>query len=145
MSSNTSTFIGKVRSVTGSKIAIQLDDKVYKSTMPIIDGVLYRIGQIGSFVKIPLGYTHLFGVVTQAGADAIPDSFKEILLKQDSALSIGNRWLSVVLIGERLGERFERGVAQYPTAQDDVHLVTIEDLKIIYGDFSTEDSITVGQ
>lgn len=140
-----STFIGKVRSVTGSRISIQLDDKVYKSTMPIVDGILYRLGQIGSFVKIPLGYTHLFGVVTQAGADAIPDSLKEILIKNENQLNIGNRWLSVVLVGEGIGNRFERGVAQYPTADDEVHLVTIDDLKIVYGGLNIENVITVGQ
>src|SRR5690606_9820508 len=138
MSNISSTFIGKVRSVTGSKIAIQLDDKVYKSSMPIVEGILYRIGQIGSFVKIPLGYTQLFGVVTQAGADAIPDSLKEVLVKNDNQVSIGNRWISVVLVGEGLGNRFNRGVAQYPTADDEVHLVTIGDLQIIYGGFDEE-------
>lgn len=144
MSTQTSTFIGKVRSVTGSKISIQLDDKVYKSTMPIVDGILYRIGQIGSFVKIPLGYTQLFGVVTQAGADAIPDNLKELILKNDNQANIGNRWLTVVLVGEGIRDRFERGVAQYPTADDEVHLVTVDDMQIIYGN-STQDSITVGQ
>lgn len=139
------TFIGKVRSVTGSKISIQLDDKVYKSTMPIISGILYRIGQIGSFIKIPLGFTHLFGVVTQAGADAIPDSLKEAFIKNENQNNISNRWLTVVLVGERIGKKFERGVAQYPTTDDEVHLVTIEDLQIIYGGFDKESSITVGQ
>lgn len=142
---SSSTFIGKVRSVTGSKISIQLDDKVYKSTMPIVEGILYRLGQIGSFVKIPLGYTYLFGVVTQAGADAIPDSLKEILLKNENQVSIGNRWLTVVLVGEGIGNRFERGVAQYPTADDEVHLVTVDDLRIIYGGLNIENVITVGQ
>jgi hypothetical protein len=139
------SYIGKVRSVTGSKIAVQLDDRVNKSSMPIIDGILYRIGQIGSFIKITLGYTHLFGVVTQAGADAIPESLKEAFVKGGMPLNAGNRWLTVILVGERLGNRFERGVAQYPTADDDVHLVTIEDLQIIYGGFNKDETINVGQ
>jgi hypothetical protein len=145
MRNQSSTFIGKVRSVTGSKISIQLDDKVYKSTMPIVDGILYRLGQIGSFVKIPLGYTQLFGVVTQAGADAIPDSLKELLIKNENQVIIGNRWLSVILVGEGIGNRFERGVAQYPTADDEVHIVTIEDLKIIYSGIELDNVINVGQ
>lgn len=139
------TFIGKVRSVTGSKISIQLDDKVYRSSMPIISGILYRIGQIGSFVKIPLGYAHLFGIVTQAGADAIPEGLKDIMMKNENQLNLGNRWLTVVLVGERIGNRFERGVAQYPTADDEAHLVTIDDLQIIYGGFNKDSSITIGQ
>lgn len=145
MRNNNSSFIGKVRSVTGSKISILLDDKVYKSSMPVIDGILYRIGQIGSFIKIPLGYTHLFGVVTQAGADAIPDSLKGVFAKGDIPINTGNRWLSVVLVGERMRDRFERGVAQYPTADDEVHLVTIDDLQIIYGGFDKDETINVGQ
>jgi len=146
MSNTASTFIGRVRSVTGSKIAIQLDDKVHKSSMPIVDGILYRIGQIGSFVKIPLGYTQLFGVVTQAGADAVPDALRQVLIKNDnSQVSIGNRWISVVLVGEGISNRFDRGVAQYPTSDDEVHLVTIGDLQIIYGGFDQENVITVGQ
>ncbi|MEZ4947571.1 MAG: ATP-binding protein [Cyclobacteriaceae bacterium] len=87
----------------------------------------------------------MFGVVTQAGADAIPDSLKEILIKNENQLNIGNRWLSVVLVGEGIGNRFERGVAQYPTADDEVHLVTIDDLEIVYGGLNIENVITVGQ
>ena len=28
----------------------------------------YRIGQVGSFVRVPLGYIDLFGVVAKVGA-----------------------------------------------------------------------------
>ncbi len=66
------TKIGNVVSVSGSSVTIQLSDSV-KSNSPIIDGVVYRIGQIGSFLKIPLGYASLFGIVTKIGAAAIPE------------------------------------------------------------------------
>lgn len=141
---NSRTLIGKVDSVSGGKVTVLLDDRI-RSTMPIIDGIVYRIGQLGSFVKIPLGYTHLFGIVTQAGAAAIPESLKEAYAKSSDTPALNNRWITVVLIGERIAHKFERGVAQYPTTDDEVHLVTTDDLAMIYGDVDVESSILLGQ
>lgn len=141
---NEKTLIGKVESVSGGKVSVLLDGRI-RSTMPIIDGVVYRVGQIGSFVKIPLGYAHLFGIVTQAGAAAIPENLKEHSFKESNSAFINNRWITVVLIGERIAGRFERGVAQYPTSDDEVHLVTTEDLALVYGTIDSNSSIQVGQ
>jgi hypothetical protein len=52
--------------------------------------------------------------------------------------------MSLVLMGERVGNKFERGVTQFPTAGDEDHLVTIDDLNIIYGGFDEKNSIVVG-
>ena len=57
------TEIGIVDSVIGNLISIRMQD-VYPSNMPVIDGVVYRIGQIGSFVKISFGYVQLYGIVS---------------------------------------------------------------------------------
>ena len=78
-------------------------------------------------MKIPIGYIELFGVVSQVGASAIPET-----LKDENETS--HRWLTVQLIGE--GSRqgtFQRGISQYPTIDDEVHLVTEADLSKIYG------------
>ena len=135
------TILGHVKSVNGSRISVKLSDD-FKSSMPIINGVVYRIGQIGSFVRIPLGYTHLYGIVTQAGAEAMPE---KIAQQSSFEMNGSSRWITVVLVGERVRNNFERGVIQYPTPDDEVHLVTIEDLKIIYKELDPESSITVGQ
>ena len=42
------TEIGEIFSVSGNNITVQLFDTI-KSNIPIIDGVMYRIGQVGSF------------------------------------------------------------------------------------------------
>lgn len=139
---NRPSEIGEVVSVSGNVISIQLSDNV-KSNMPIIDGVVYRIGQIGSFLKIPLGYSNLYGIVTQIGAAAIPDKLKDIL-KEDYDKLGNKQWLSIVLVGEQVGQKFERGVSQSPTTGDKAHLVTINDLEIIYGGFDDDNSIEVG-
>jgi hypothetical protein len=142
MGQNNLTEIGEVDSINGNIISVKMSDKL-KSNIPIIDGIVYKVGQIGSFLKIPLGYTNLYGIVTQVGAAAIPDKLKEIIA-QDYAKYKNQQWLSIVLIGEQTGKYFERGITQFPTPGDIVHLVTIKDLEVIYGGYSESNSIIVG-
>ncbi|MCK9437143.1 MAG: ATP-binding protein [Synergistaceae bacterium] len=139
---NIQTEIGEIISVSGNTITVQLSDMM-KSNMPVIDGIVYRIGQIGSFLKIPLGYANLYGIVTQIGASAIPDSIKE-LVNQDYNLLDNRQWLNMVLVGEQIGRKFSRGVSQSPTTGDKIHLVTIKDLDTIYGGYDEKNSITIG-
>lgn len=120
------TYLGTVQDVQGSTISIALDKETV-SGLAFIDGHGYRIGQIGSFVRISIGFTDLFGIVSQVGAGAVP----EALIKDEPH---GYRWMKVQLVGEgqRLGE-FKRGISQYPTIGDEAHLVTEKDLIRIYG------------
>ena len=101
-------------------------------------GESYRIGQVGSFVRIPLGYTSLFGIVSQVGAGAAPKT-------EGDLHPWGNQWLKVQLVGERgRAGKFERGVSQHPTINDAVHIVTEDDLREIYGPGDPVDFVTVG-
>lgn len=131
------TFIGQVASVTGAVVRVRLREDM-PSTLKMIDGESYRVGQIGGFLRIPLGYTNLYAVCTQIGADAAPpgnieQKFSSELEVGDPLCLSGYRWMTIVLFGEGLGGEFERGVGQYPTVGDEVHLVTNDDLKVIYG------------
>ena len=120
------TYLGTVQDVQGATVNVQLDKDTI-SGLVFIDGHGYRVGQIGSFVRIPIGFIDLFGIVTQAGAGAVPDSLAQ-------AEPYGHRWLRVQLIGggPRTGQ-FQRGISQYPTINDEAHLVTEGDLARIYG------------
>jgi hypothetical protein len=123
---NEATAIGSVKDVNGTSVSVTLRaDR--SSGLSFVGGQGYRIGQIGSFVKIPVGYMDLFGIVSQVGASAVPESMAK-------ELPNGLRWMTVQLIGEgyRTG-RFERGISQYPTIDDEVHLVSETDLRVIYG------------
>jgi hypothetical protein len=142
MKRNKDTLIGQIASVTGNVISVKLLDNI-KSTMPIIDGVVYRVGQIGSFLKIPLGYANLYGLVTNIGADAIPESLRDTTaIEYEKIVNAG--WISLVLVGEQVGNKFERGITQSPTTGDEVHIVTIQDLNVVYGGWNEASSITVG-
>ena len=107
---NVATVIGSVQDVSGTSVSVTLRADRF-SGLSFVDGQGYRIGQIGSFVKIPVGYMDLFGIVSQVGASAVPAS-----LAKD--LPNGLRWMTVQLIGEgyRTG-RFQRGISQYPTIE----------------------------
>lgn len=142
MSKNKISEIGEIDSISGNNISVKLFDSI-KSKMPVIDGVVYRVGQIGSFVRIPLGYANLYGIVTQIGSGAIPENLKDVYYKDYDSFK-NTSWIKIVLAGEQIGKRFERGVTQYPTTGDKVHLVTNIDLDIIYGGYEDANSITVG-
>lgn len=131
------TYIGQVASVTGAVLRVRLREDM-PSTLVMISGESYRVGQIGGFFRLPLGYTNLYAVCTQIGADAAPPGSAAggygAPLEDDKQLHLsGYRWMTIVLFGEALGGEFERGVGQYPTVGDEVHLVTNDDLKVIYG------------
>jgi uncharacterized protein len=129
------TLIGHVDSVKGGVVTIRLRDDV--PTFLMVDGHSYRLGQVGAFLRVPLGYTQLYAVCTLVGAAAAPVS-------QEPNAQPGHRWLSSTLFGESIGGVFERGVSQYPTIDDEVHLVTPEDMRVIYGSTREERAITVG-
>jgi hypothetical protein len=100
-------------------------------------------------MRIPLGYTSLYGVCTQVGADAAPPLVPEDA-QPPSAIDAESspadyRWLTIALFGEALGGYFDRGVGQYPTVGDEVHVVTPSDLEVIYRGQANGDSIAIGR
>ena len=131
------TFIGTVQDVHGASVTVELSNDTVTG-LGFVNGEGYRIGQVGSFVRIPLGFVDLYGVVSQVGAGAAPASEQEERI-------FGNRWVKVQMVGEGLrGGLFERGLSQHPTIDDRVHLVTEADLRAIYGAGDPEDYVSVG-
>ena len=84
------TYLGLVKRVIGAKILVELSSEV-PSSNPIINGRVHRLGQMGSFVRIPLGFLNLYGLVSMVGASDIgidEDDFSECLTsgKYDAAI-----------------------------------------------------------
>lgn len=120
-----STLLGHIGAVTGAAVSVRQSPSI-ASGIAIIGGKSYRIGQVGSFVRIPQGYHDLYGIVAEVGANATPEAVRELQGR-------GEQWMTVQLVGEIVGAAFERGISQYPSVNDEVHLVTEEDLARIYG------------
>jgi uncharacterized protein len=131
------TFIGTVQDVRGATITVELSDETVTG-LGFVHGEGYRIGQVGSFIRIPLGFVDLYGVVSQVGAGAAP-------VRDGEERVYGNRWVTVQMVGEgQRGGRFERGISQHPTIDDRVHIVTEADLVAIYGAGDPQDFVSVG-
>lgn len=130
MSSDTDpTFLGFVSAVAGATVTVKLAESL-ASGLALIEGHTYRVGQVGSFVRIPLGYQDLFGVVAEVGAGAAPTN-------SSAPTTETGRWMRVELAGEATGDQFERGISQHPNVNDSVHIVTQRDLRRIYGGSNT--------
>lgn len=130
------TLLGHVGAVNGATLSVRQFEGI-SSGIAIIGGRSYRVGQVGSFVRIPQGYHDLYGIIADVGATAAPKTIVDPTTR-------GERWLTVQLVGEIVEASFERGISQYPAINDEVHLVTEDDLARIYG--TTDDGqVTIGR
>lgn len=130
--------LGSVEDVNGSSISVKLSESTPGGLL-FVNGEAYRIGQVGGFVRIPSGYVDLYGVISQVGAGAAPGP-------PELAPQFGNRWLRVELVGQgRRGTKFERGISQYPSIGDSVHVVTESDLKTVYAPGDEDGYVAVGR
>lgn len=119
------TIIGAITAVSSSSILVELSPNV-NSGLLIISGKSYSVGQVGSFVRIPQGYNNLFGIISESSESSRSDEAKNLISDK--------RLIKVELVGESIGDSFDRGISQYPSVNDDVHLVLEKDLKVIYGE-----------
>ncbi|MDP2259947.1 MAG: ATP-binding protein [Caulobacter sp.] len=132
------TLLGTVEDVSGATLRIKLGSGTV-SGLSFIEGQGYRVGQVGGFVRIPLGFVNLYGVISQVGASAVPERLAALE-------EHGNRWMTVQLVGEGgPTSGFDRGISQFPTVGDPAHVVTEHDLKAIYGRPSDPRYVRVGQ
>ncbi|MBE1276334.1 ATP-binding protein [Enterovibrio baiacu] len=137
------TYLGKITSVSGASIYVELTPQVMSGLL-VIEGKTHRIGQVGSFVRVPQGYNNLYGIISETSENVENNS---------SSNKNSNRQIKVELVGEAIGCDFERGISQFPSIAEEVHLVTEDDLKKIYGNnqygqviigkLSSSDSINV--
>ena len=124
MLSRDPTYLGTIAAVSGAALNVHLAESI-ASGLTIIKGHTYKVGQVGSFVRVPQGYQDLFGVVSEVGANAVPEHMASV---DDTG-----RWMKVELVGEVTAGTFERGISQYPNFGDSVHLAVEEHLRQIYG------------
>lgn len=84
----------------------------------------YRVGQLGSYVTIPMDTRTLVGFVVSTGRQEVTvvDVEPQLLMK-------------VQLLGEIQAGRFVRGVNEYPIVGDDVWVAVRNDFESIFGSF----------
>lgn len=117
-------LLGDVIRADSSVIELLMSETI-PSSSPIVLGRVYRVGQIGALVKIPIGNIIIYGSVNSISNQAS---------NSDEIDIHGRRFLTIDLIGEKIGDKpFEKGVGIYPTIGEKAYLVTDRDLFDIYG------------
>ncbi|MDF2470877.1 MAG: ATPase [Rhodococcus erythropolis] len=129
MSSRHPTRVGRVTSIVGSTVLVELESEL-AGVSPTWNGHLHTIGQVGTTVSLPQGASTLLASVTRMsmhGAIA-PDG-----VGSGDLVSSDMRVMEVQLLGEidALGT-FHRGVSSYPGIYDPVHFVSGDELLPIY-------------
>ena len=135
------TYLGKIIKVDSNTVEVEISTNI-PSSSPIINGKIYKLGQIGTFVKIIAGNIATYGLVESVSNT--PSNVDNTI----SLLNVGSRYLTIHLVGEKIGNRkFEKGIGLYPTINDEVHIVTDEDLIDIYGksDSTSDGLLAIGK
>jgi DNA helicase HerA-like ATPase len=114
-------YIGVVTSTNSGIVTILLDQKI-DSLKREINGKTYYIGQIGTYVFIPMGTLVLLGMVSE--------------LKKEDVNTNGEAHqryiLHVTMVGTVKGGRYERGVSIFPVVDMSVYLAEDSDLAIAF-------------
>ncbi|MCA4995235.1 ATP-binding protein [Tsukamurella tyrosinosolvens] len=141
------TLVGIVVTVTGSHIRVQLHAN--QPSIALVNGEAHRVGQIGAYLRIPVGFSDLYGVCTQVGSGVAPRQNNDLTTGDidEEAVDQANldgRWLSMSLFGESVCNEFERGISVYPIVGDEVHLVTAAEVAMVHRSSPKAPMVSIG-
>ena len=113
--------IGKVIEVNSERVIIEVSNELNNYNI-IHKGTLYRIGQVGSFVKIINGLSCLYCVV---------ESFSTFMQSGDNV--INKKVINVALLGfKTIAGEFESGAKITPSIDDSAYIIDEDDVNIIF-------------
>lgn len=122
ISNNTdSGKIGQVIEVNSERVIVEISNELDNYNI-IHNGTLYRIGQVGSFVKIINGLSCVYCVV---------ESFSTYM--QTGDVAINKKVINVSLLGyKNIKGEFESGAKITPSIADSVFLIDEDDINVIF-------------
>jgi len=117
--------IGHVIGVEGDTVEVQ----VSRTDLHLeYHGKTYRIGRLGTYVTIPMDRRTLIGYITRVGATGELDPAPNPEAPRRITITCQ-------LLGTVQGDKFRRGVNEYPTLGDPIRLGVDEDFELIFGCF----------
>src|SRR3989339_689616 len=125
--------IGVIREVTGSFVSIVVDAEI-TSLVKKIGNKTYFIGQIGTYVLIPVGNILILGIVSEFKKGDIHEGEKVVQ----------RHLINVTLIGTLKKGKFESGVSILPTVDMPVYLLEEKDLKVAFSTYQ-KFNFSIGQ
>ena len=126
--------IGIIYSISSSSAIAFMDDSVV-SMERTLGGKTYRIGQIGTFVAIPVGTTSVIGMIarlqlsrqTQSAGSSQSEMADIVKAKKE---------MEIQLVGSVLNGRFEKGIASFPPIRDHVFMTDDSDITSLFSTFA---------
>lgn len=112
------SHIGKVKNLSSSSVVVLLDDDLFTMERTI-NGKVYKVGQIGAFIILPVGNVEIVGIVSR--------------VYQATEL---NREMEAQLIGSVVDGKFQKGIVAYPVLGNDVYMTTEEGVAAVFASFS---------
>jgi DNA helicase HerA-like ATPase len=113
--------IGQVIEVNTERVIIEISNELDNYNI-LHNGTLYRIGQVGSFVKIINGLSCVYCVV---------ESFSTYM--QTGDIAINKKVINVSLLGyKNIKGEFESGAKITPSISDSVFLIDEDDINVIF-------------
>lgn len=137
--------IGQVMEVRGQKLRIRVFEN-RNSNILVFNGHIIKNISVGSFVKIPKGFSNIIGRIEGEYIQenkSLNEDRKEVRFSKESE-SI-DRIIEVSIMGVLNGGRFQRGLIDIPLVFSDVFILTDEEVRKIFEFTSNLDtSICIG-
>lgn len=128
--------VGRVVAVDTAQVTIELARDLKALTRNTYQGS-YEVGQINSYVVIPVGARRLVAIITRVvlaeEAELAPD-------RTMVTLPIARRLMKATLVGTIDGTSYSQGVTVFPVLDNPVQMVSEDDLDTIF-DHGVEDSV----
>jgi hypothetical protein len=125
--------LGIVKEITSNSVVVMVDPEMTSLTKKIGEKTYY-IGQIGTYVLIPIGAVYVIGMVSQFRRDTV----------NEGGQPAARYFMKVTLIGTIKKGRYETGVSMLPTADMVVYLLEDKDIKAAFAGFQ-QYNFSIGQ
>jgi hypothetical protein len=125
--------LGIVKEVFEATVVVLLDREITNMTKKIGERVYY-IGQIGSYVLIPIGAIYVIGIVS---------GIKKEETREDG-VNFSQYLMTVTLVGTIRKGKYETGVSVMPTVEMVVYLLEDKDIKSIFASYQ-QYNFSIGQ
>ena len=135
--------IGQVIEVKGQKLRIRVFENK-NSNVLIYQGQVIKNVSVGSFVKIPKGYSNIIGKIEGEYIQEVANSqnTKDRFTKESETI---DRIIEVSILGVLSNNRFKRGLIDIPLVFSDVYILLNDEVQKIF-EFSKnkQDAICIG-
>ena len=110
-------------------------DNTIVSMERMLGGKPYQIGQIGTFVAIPIGTTSVIGMIARVQLSHQDQPATEGVAEGAQILK-GKKEMEIQLVGSVVNGKFEKGIASFPPVGADVYMTDDSDMTTLFSTYA---------